>query len=302
MERKKRIQRIALLSGLALISLGILGFETQKVMKPRPNVTKSESSSKSVTSLTSNYDYDDVTKTLSSSKDLGVGSAYYAGKADFTVSQKSSKATKGFVNYGDFDSQGRTTAVSGMVTKDLMDQNATKNKARPPFDTSKKTSGWAKGATFTGAYFAGGKDYNPKIKTDNYSGFLYNRSHLFAYSLGGDMNVHNYVKGTRQQNVGWGHGSKNQGGMAYLESKVRDYMKLNSKNRVLYSATPIYKDNERMPRYVVVNAYSLNDNGKTLDEQVITTNDQKGITIENYETGDVPANQTANETKKTPQY
>jgi DNA-entry nuclease len=57
------------------------------------------------------------------------------------------------------------------------------------------------------------KLYNGK----KYKGYLWNRSHLIADSLGGKAIRKNLITGTRMQNVGANDGT---GGMAYTERKA----------------------------------------------------------------------------------
>lgn len=120
----------------------------------------------------------------------------------------------------------------------------------------------------------------------SYKGWFYNRSHLIADSLGGSASRENLVTGTRMQNVGW---NDSKGGMAYLETKARDYLgakdpsgnRINAKCPLYYSATPNYVGSETLPRTVTVNAQSCD---KTINEQVVVDNTAPGYTI-NYVTG-----------------
>ena len=75
---------------------------------------------------------------------------------------------------------------------------------------------------------------------------------MIADSLGGDAIVENLTTGTRSQNVG---GIDHNGGMAYMENKIRDYFKHHN-GYVYYTVQNEYKDNELIPRYSIVNAKS----------------------------------------------
>lgn len=90
------------------------------------------------------------------------------------------------------------------------------------------------------------------ITADTIEG-IWNRSHLIADSLGGRAFRRNLIKGTRMQNVGANDG---KGGMAYTERKVVNYLYKHQKASVYYSAKPIYKDNELIPRSVIVDIKS----------------------------------------------
>lgn len=72
-----------------------------------------------------------------------------------------------------------------------------------------------------------------------------------------------------------------QGGVAYIETIVRDYLYKNKGGVVYYAATPIYYENEIVPRVVIVDAKS--DDG-VIDMRVEVFNAQKGYTID-YTTG-----------------
>jgi len=119
---------------------------------------------------------------------------------------------------------------------------------------------------------------NIVIKKDGkiYNGYFYNRSHLIADSLGGRSYKYNVVTGTRQQNVG----NNGNGGMQYIEKKVKDYVE-QTKNNVYYSVEPYYEGNELVPRYVIVNAKS--DDG-VINEKVKVFNNASGYEI-NYSDG-----------------
>ena len=73
--------------------------------------------------------------------------------------------------------------------------------------------------------------------------------------------------------------------MGYIEGETREAMfKIIKTHRVFYVATPVYKDNELIPRGTHVRAYSVNDNGKTLNENIWVFNTQDGVNID-YATG-----------------
>ncbi len=77
-----------------------------------------------------------------------------------------------------------------------------------------------------------------------YSGWLWNRSHLLAHSLGGLDEEKNLITGTRQQNVGFG---PNDGGMLALEKDVAHYLRINPDHEVIYVVTPSYGPNAIPP-------------------------------------------------------
>lgn len=95
------------------------------------------------------------------------------------------------------------------------------------------------------------------------------------------METHNVTLGTRSQNVGSGQ----DGGMGYPESEVREAVQNNKNAKIYYQARPVYKDKELVPRGTHVRAYSVNDDGKTLNLNVWVFNTQNGVKL-NYENGE----------------
>ena len=76
----------------------------------------------------------------------------------------------------------------------------------------------------------------------------------------------------------------NTSSMLIFENKVSKYIKETS-NHVLYRVTPIYKDSNLLATGVLIEAYSVEDNGKGIKFNVFIYNIQEGIEID-YETGD----------------
>lgn len=111
-----------------------------------------------------------------------------------------------------------------------------------------------------------------------YHGWLFNRSHLLAKSLGGPDTADNLVTGTRTQNVG---NNDEDGGMGHTETIARRHLDQNPDSTILYEVEPLYAGNEIIPRAVAVDIRS--DDG-AIDEHVITYNAAKGFDID-YATG-----------------
>lgn len=106
--------------------------------------------------------------------------------------------------------------------------------------------------------------------------YLYNRCHLIAFMLSGEnANVQNLITGTRYLNVT---------GMLPYEIKVARYIE-STGNHVMYRVTPVYVDSELVARGVLMEAYSVEDEGKGLQFNVFAYNVQPGIEID-YATGD----------------
>ena len=122
---------------------------------------------------------------------------------------------------------------------------------------------------------------NPQVELEfadgqEYSGRLWNRSHLIAFSLGGATDARNIVAGTRAQNVG-SNSSASPDGMAYTESLARDWLDSHPDGWLWYSAEPVYSGDAPICREVVVDLRS--DDG-TLDMRVRVPNAAPEVDID----------------------
>lgn len=116
--------------------------------------------------------------------------------------------------------------------------------------------------------------------SQSYSGWLWNRSHLLADSLGGDAVRENLVTGTRTQNVGSTQtGGQYSGGMAYPELTARDWLDAQPDEScpLYYAATPVYEGGELIPRTVLVDVQSCD---QEVDMRVEVTNTANGWSID----------------------
>lgn len=112
----------------------------------------------------------------------------------------------------------------------------------------------------------------PDVIEDRY---LYNRSHLIAYSLAGEnANELNLITGTRYLN---------RDGMLPYEILISNYIRRTG-NHVLYRVTPVFKGNELVARGVLMEAWSVEDHGRGICFNVFAYNVQPGIFID-YSTG-----------------
>lgn len=172
----------------------------------------------------------------------------------------------GVIEYGGLDSLGRTQAVVGTITYQMVEKS---RGWRQEFasDTD-DISGWGHNARVS-IDLGGGESYH---------GYLYNRSHLIADSLGGDASRHNLVCGTRTQNVGKNNG---HGGMAYTETLARDWLNAHHDGTVYYRATPVYVGDELVPRSVYVD---IKTSDGTIDQHVEVFNCAAGYEVD-YKTG-----------------
>lgn len=161
--------------------------------------------------------------------------------------------SKSFENYSDLDSLGRAGVAFANIGKDLMptEKRGSIGMIKP--------SGWH------------------TVKYDNIEGkYLYNRCHLIGYQLTGEnANSKNLITCTRQMNTK---------GMLDFENKVANYIK-ETNNHVLYRVTPVYKDDNLLATGVIIEAKSVEDNGKGILFNVFVYNIQNGIEID-YKTGE----------------
>ena len=111
---------------------------------------------------------------------------------------------------------------------------------------------------------------------DTVSGkYLYNRCHLIGYQLTGEnANERNLITGTRYLNID---------GMLPFENMIDDYVE-NTGNNVMYRVTPVFKGNNLVADGVLLEAYSVEDNGNGISFCVYCYNVQPTIVID-YATG-----------------
>lgn len=113
-------------------------------------------------------------------------------------------------------------------------------------------------------------------------GSLYNRCHLIGFQLTGEnANEENLITGTCYMNVE---------GMLPFENMVADYIK-ETGNHVLYRAAPIFEGENLVASGVVMEAFSVEDEGEGVCFHVYVYNVQPGVEIdyatgESWETGD----------------
>ncbi len=106
-------------------------------------------------------------------------------------------------------------------------------------------------------------------------GYLYNRCHLIGFQLTGEnANERNLITGTRYLNVD---------GMLPFENDVARYIEQTG-NRVVYRSTPVFSNNNLVADGVLLEAFSVEDNGEGISFCVYCYNVQPYITID-YGTG-----------------
>ena len=169
----------------------------------------------------------------------------------FTDEEKA--ITEVFETYSPLDELGRCGEAFALVTPELMP-----TEERGSIGMIKPT-GW-----HTIRYdFVDGK-------------YLYNRCHLIGYQLTGEnANELNLITGTRYLNIE---------GMLPFENMVADYVK-ETGNGVLYRSTPIFEGDNLLASGVLLEGYSVADNGESIMFNVYAYNVQPGVDID-YRTGD----------------
>ena len=158
-----------------------------------------------------------------------------------------------YEEYGELDGLGRCTVAIACVGVDIMP-----TEDRGSIGTV-KPSGWH------------------TVKYDFVSGkYLYNRCHLIGYQLTGEnANKENLITGTRFLNID---------GMLPFENMVADYVK-ETENHVMLRVTPIFEGDNLVASGVLMEAWSVEDNGEGICFNIYAYNAQPGVVID-YATGE----------------
>ena len=171
----------------------------------------------------------------------------------FFTEEEKTKDT--FESYSELDNLGRCGVAFANVSRELM-PTGKRGKIG-----SVKPSGWRQ------AKYEGLIDSDPP--------FLYNRCHLIAYCLTAEnANEENLITGTHYMNVE---------GMLPFEEQVAKYLDRND-NHVLYRVTPVFEGDNLVAGGVLMEAYSVEDDGEGICFCVYCYNVQPGIAID-YATG-----------------
>ena len=181
------------------------------------------------------------------------GEAYIAinGNVPFFVPEEIT--TQSYEEYAELDDLGRCGVTMACIGVDIM----------PTEDRgdigSVKPSGWK------------------SVKYDIVEGkYLYNRCHLIGFQLAGEnANKRNLITGTRYLNIE---------GMLPFENLVADYVK-ETENHVMYRVTPIFEGDDLVAQGVVMEGWSVEDEGEGGCFCGYAYNAQPGITID-YATGE----------------
>ncbi len=182
-----------------------------------------------------------------------IGKPYVYINNNIPFFNESDLTTTSYEKYSSLDSLGRCGVAIASIGKDIMptEERGTIGSVKP--------TGW---------------------HTVRYQGidgnYLYNRCHLIGYQLSGEnANEKNLITGTRYLNVE---------GMLPFENMVAEYVE-ETNNHVLYRVTPIFEGDNLLASGVLIEAKSVEDNGKGIQFNVYCYNIQPGIEI-NYKTGE----------------
>ena len=181
------------------------------------------------------------------------GSPYVAVNENIPYFTDEELTTQSFETYSELDSLGRCGVTYACIGQDLMptEDRESISEVTP--------SGW------------NNKEYD---FVDG--GWLYNRCHLIGFQLTGEnANEKNLITGTRSMNVD---------GMLLFENMTADYIK-ETGNHVMYRVTPVFEGDELVPRGVLMEGKSVEDNGEGILFNVFVYNVQSGVEID-YMTGD----------------
>lgn len=123
--------------------------------------------------------------------------------------------------------------------------------------------------------------------------YLYNRSHISMFKLNGNVtnDKRNLITGTRFFNA-----DEDQG-MLHYEMIALNYVK-NTNNHLMYRCTPVFKDDDLVASGILMEAKSVEDNGKSLEYCVYVYNEQPGIEI-NHKDGTSRAKDGSEQTQQT---
>ena len=160
--------------------------------------------------------------------------------------------TRSYEYYSQLDQLGRCGTVVASIGRDLMPTEDRES------ISSVRPTGW-----HSASY--------PEVGVTS----LYNRSHLIAFQLTGEnANKENLITGTQYMN---------QTVMTRFENMVADYI-TETGNHVLYRVTPIFTGNNLVADGVLMEGWSVEDNGDGICFCVYLYNVQPGVEID-YATG-----------------
>lgn len=166
---------------------------------------------------------------------------------------KEKSVTSAFELYSELDSLGRVGVAYANIGKELMPSEDRESLS------SVTPTGW----------------HNKKYDFVD-ANWVYNRAHIIGFQLAGEQaNKLNLMTGTRYFNVK---------GMLPFENMVADYVR-ETNNHVLYRVTPIFIGDNLLAEGVLIEAWSVEDNGDGVCFNVFCYNVEPGVAF-NYATGE----------------
>ncbi|MBR5534618.1 MAG: DNA/RNA non-specific endonuclease [Ruminiclostridium sp.] len=181
------------------------------------------------------------------------GDSYVAVNGNIPFFTEEELTTTAYEDYGELDYLNRCGEVSACVGLETMptEERGSIGHVKP--------SGWQ------------------TAKYDCVDGkYLYNRCHLIGFQLTGEnARAENLITGTRYLNVD---------GMLPFENMVADYVQ-ETGNHVLYRVTPIFDGEDLVAQGVLMEAWSVEDEGDAICFNVFCYNVQPGVSID-YATGE----------------
>lgn len=246
---------LALLLGLSLTACGtsrdkIINTEFTETTETESQVSQSVNGTPSETA---SFDYSMVPEYT------GSASVAINNNVPFFNADEKAAGTSSFETYSELDDLRRCGTAYACIGKDIMP-----TEERGQIGMVKPT-GWH------------------TVKYDCVDGkyLYYNRCHLIAYCLAGEnANEKNLITGTRYLNIE---------GMLPYETLTAKYMDNNPDNHVLYRVTPVFIGNELVARGVLMEGYSVEDNGTGINFCVFCYNVQPDVEI-NYADGESSQN------------
>ena len=227
--------------------------QTFQPSSSKPTEQEKEQVTKAPEQITAETNISDIPQVDLSAIPEFKDSPYYVINGNVPYFTVSADTTDSFEFYGDLDELGRCTIVYANIGKDLMPTEERGN------ISSVKPTGW-KSVSYD---FVDGKS-------------LYNRCHLIGWQLTAEnANKQNLITGTRYLNVE---------GMLPFENLVADYIK-ETGNHVMYRVTPVFEGDNLVAAGVLMEGWSVEDNGEGVCFNVYAYNNQPGVVID-YATGE----------------
>jgi len=251
-QRKKMMMRIVM--SLILVAAVWLfpknGSETENIT-PTPTITGAASTQRDNAAVTTDFSIMEIT--AEDIPDYDGESAYCVINDNVPFFVVTPDMTESFEVYTDLDELGRCGVVYANIGPDLMptEERGSISGVKP--------SGWV------------------TAKYDCVDGkYLYNRCHLIGFQLTGEnANKQNLITGTRYMNVD---------GMLPFENMVADYLK-ETGNHVMFRVYPVFDGDNLVADGVLMEAWSVEDEGEGICFNVFVYNIQPGVEID-YATGE----------------